>query len=120
MARVLIVDDALIMRRILGTLLEKSGHEVVGNASNANEAKALYQELHPDLVTMDILMEGADGVTCLKQIIQTDPDARVIMITAQGHGQLERQSRAAGARGFVAKPIEQDALQAEVQNALSD
>ena len=120
MARVLIVDDALIMRSILSAMLEKAGHEVVGNATNAAEALEMFEELKPDLVTMDILMEGVDGVTCLKNIIQSDPDARVVMISAQGHGKLEQESREAGARGYVAKPIELDRLQAEVENALAD
>ena len=118
MATVLIVDDALIMRSILSAMLEKAGHEVVGNATNAEEALEMYEELKPDLVTMDILMEGTDGITCLKQILELDPDARVVMISAQGHGRQEEASREAGARGYVAKPIEVDALQRELNHAL--
>ena len=120
MSRILIVDDALIMRSILSAMLEKAGHEVAGNATNAEEALKMYKELKPDLVTMDILMEGTDGVTCLKDILREDPDARVIMISAQGHGPLEEQARAAGARGYVSKPIELETLQAVVTQALAD
>ena len=119
MSRILIVDDALIMRSILSAMLEKSGHEIVGNASNAEEALEMYRELKPDLVTMDILMEGTDGVTCLKNIMQEDADACVVMISAQGHAQLEEEARGAGARGYVAKPIELETLQAAVDKALA-
>ena len=118
MARVLVVDDALIMRSILGTMLEKAGHEVVGSAGNADEAVELYQSLQPDLVTMDILMEGEDGISCLRKIRVLDPAARVIMISAQGQSQLENTAREAGASGYVAKPIEIETLQGEVERAL--
>lgn len=119
MSRILVVDDAQIMRNILSSMLEEAGHEVVGHAANAEEALALYIQLKPDLVTLDILMEGADGVTCLKNIIQEDPQARVLMITAQGHGPIEQEARESGARGYIAKPIEREQLQAAVNQALA-
>lgn len=120
MAKILIVDDALIMRSILGTMLEKAGHEIAGNATNSEDAVEMFREIRPDLVTMDILMEGEDGVTCLKKIIAMDPDARVIMISAQGHGELAARAKEAGARGYVAKPIEADVLLREVDSALAN
>lgn len=119
MARVLIVDDALIMRSILGTMLDKAGHEVVGTAGNAGEALDKFRELAPDLVTLDILMEGVDGITCLKQILEMDPDARVIMISAQGHGHQAEEAIETGARAYVAKPIELENLQAAIRTALA-
>lgn len=118
MSRILVVDDAQIMRNILSSMLEEAGHEVVGHAANAEEALALYIQLKPDLVTLDILMEGADGVTCLKNIIQEDSQARVLMITAQGHGPIEQEARESGAKGYIAKPIEREQLQAAVNQAL--
>jgi len=119
MARVLIVDDAMIMRNILGTMLEKCGHEVVGTSGTADDALSKYQQLKPDFVTMDILMEGRDGIDCLKAIRAFDPDARVIMVSAQGHGLKEIEAREAGAIGYVSKPIQLEALQGEVQRALA-
>lgn len=120
MARIMIVDDALIMCNILSTMLQKAGHEIVGTAANADEALELYQRLEPDLVTMDILMEGIDGVTCLRELMKIDPDARVIMISAQGQGQLEKEARDAGARGYVTKPIDVENLLRTVEHALAD
>lgn len=119
MARVLIVDDAMIMRNILGVMLEKCGHEVVGTAGNADDALSLYQQLMPDFVTMDIIMDGRDGIDCLKSIRKVDPAARVIMISAQGHGIKEIEARESGAIGYVSKPIQLEALQGEVQRALA-
>lgn len=119
MASILIVDDALIMRNILSTMLGHAGHEIVGEAANAGEALALFRKLKPDLVTMDILMEGRDGLTCLEDILEVDPAARVLMISAQGHGELERRARAAGAIGYVAKPIDTEGLLREVDRALA-
>lgn len=119
MARILIVDDAMIMRNILAVMLEKCGHEVVGTSGSAEDALAQYRQLRPDLVTMDILMEGRDGIDCLKSIRAFDPRARVIMISAQGHGLKEIEAREAGAIGYVSKPIQLEALQGEVQRALA-
>jgi two-component system chemotaxis response regulator CheY len=65
-------------------------------------------------------MEGVDGITCLREIMRADPQARVIMISAQGSGQLEKESLDAGARGYVAKPIDLERLQAEIEKALAD
>ncbi len=80
----------------------------------------MYGELNPDLVTMDILMAGESGLTFLKEILQTDPEARVVMVSAQGHGQREREARRYGAVGYVSKPFQKDDLLAEIRNALAE
>ena len=120
MARILIVDDARIMRNILSFMLEKAGHEVVGEASDGAQALKLYGELRPDLVTMDIQMEGGDGITYLKEIVHLDPDAKIIMVSAQGHDQVKEEARGCGAVGYIAKPFQKAALLEEIQSALGN
>ncbi len=84
MARVLVVDDAAFMRKMVGDALAKGGHEVVGEAGNGIEAVASYQSLKPEVTTLDITMPEKDGLAALKEIIALDPSARVVMCSALG------------------------------------
>ena len=68
MARILIVDDAAFMRMMLKDILTKGGFEIAGEAADGNEAVAKYNELKPDLVTLDITMPNKDGIQALKEI----------------------------------------------------
>ena len=120
MARILIVDDAKIMRKILCVMLENAGHEIVGNATNGMEALKIYAELNPDVVTLDILMAGGSGMIYLKEILQMDPEARVVMVSAQGHGEREKEARHSGAVGYVSKPFRKEDLLEEIRNALGE
>ena len=70
MARILIADNASFMRSCLKYIVENAGHEVVGMAKGGQEAVDLYEQLKPDLVTLDILMEGMDGMAALAAIMQ--------------------------------------------------
>jgi two-component system chemotaxis response regulator CheY len=119
MATILIADDAQIMRNILRLMLEKAGHEIVGNATNGVEALERYVQLKPELVTMDIHMEGGDGMTGLEQIVQQDPAAKVLMVSAVGQEQKEEEARNLGAVGYVRKPFQLDDLLEHIHNALT-
>ena len=66
MARILVVDDAAFMRKMVSDALTKGGHEVVGEAGNGTEAVARFQELKPELTTLDITMPEKDGLTALQ------------------------------------------------------
>ncbi len=101
MVRVLIVDDASFMRGSLKYILELNGHTVVGMAKNGMEAVRMYEELKPDLVTMDILMEVMDGITALKAIMENDANAKVIMVTAMGLEEGESLAKELGALGYI-------------------
>ena len=119
MARILIADDSQLMCNILRVMLEKAGYEVVGKATNGKEALEMYAELKPDLVTMDILMEGGDGITCLEKIIQLDPSARVIMVSAVSQKRKEELARKIGAVGYVTKPFQKDDILKQTREALA-
>ena len=78
MARVLVVDDAAFMRKMVSDALARGGHEVAGEAGNGVEAVARFQEIKPDLVTLDITMPEKDGLAALAEIVAADPSARVV------------------------------------------
>lgn len=84
MEKILIVDHASFMRGSLKYLVETAGHNVVGMAKDGDEAIAMYKKLKPDIVTLDILIKGMDGIATLKKLKDLDPKARVIMVSALG------------------------------------
>ena len=106
MARVLVVDDAAFMRKMVGDALAKGGHEVVGEAANGNEAVESYQALRPDITTLDITMPEKDGLAALKEIMALDPTAKVVMCSALGQESKVLEAVKSGAKDFVVKPFQ--------------
>ena len=84
MANILIVDDSRTSRKILRRILEEAEHTIVGEAVNGEDGYLKYQELKPDVVTLDITMPKMDGLEALRLIKKYDADATAIMITAAG------------------------------------
>jgi two-component system chemotaxis response regulator CheY len=119
MARVLIVDDAAFMRKMLSDALSSGGHEVVGEASNGNEAVLRFQELRPELTTLDITMPEKDGLQALREILSFDPTARVVMCSALGQESKVLESIKAGAKDFVVKPFQPQRVLEAVGKALA-
>jgi two-component system, chemotaxis family, chemotaxis protein CheY len=118
MARVLVVDDAAFMRKLVSDALTKGGHEVIGEAGNGAEAVLRYQELRPEVTTLDITMPEKDGLSALREIIDIDPAARVVMCSALGQEGKVLESIKLGAKDFVVKPFQPEGLLAAVGKAL--
>ena len=119
MARVLVVDDAAFMRKLVSDVLVKGGHEVVGEAGDGSEAVTRFQELRPEVTTLDITMPEKDGLTALREIIELDPSARVVMCSALGQESKVLESIKAGAKDFVVKPFQADRVLEAVGKALA-
>ena len=119
MGRILIVDDTMFMRTLLKYILVSGGHDIVGEAADGAEALARYQELKPDLVTMDVVMPKMNGIEALKAIKAADPAAKVIMCTAVGQEQMVKLAVKSGARGYIVKPFQAPKVLEEVKNVLS-
>ena len=119
MARVLVVDDAAFMRKMVSDALTKGGHEVVGEAGNGAEAIARFRELKPDLTTLDITMPEKDGLSALKEIVALDPSARVVMCSALGQESKVLESIKAGAKDFIVKPFQPDRVHSAIEKALA-
>lgn len=118
MARIMIVDDAMFMRKIIGDIIKKIGHEIIAEAGNGEEAFKKYSEMQPDLVFMDITMPEVDGIQGLKMIKSTYPEARIIMCSAMGQQWMVIDAIAAGARDFIVKPFQPDRIEEAVILAL--
>lgn len=115
---VLICDDALFMRTMLGNILKQAGFEVVGEAENGLEAVERYRELKPDLVTMDIVMPEQGGIDAVREIVSEDPGAKILMCSAMGQQGLVVEAIQAGAKDFVVKPFQPSRVLEAVQRVL--
>ncbi|MGI6513404.1 MAG: response regulator [Syntrophomonadaceae bacterium] len=116
---ILVVDDAAFMRMMIKDILTKNGYSVVGEADNGLNAIDKYEELKPDLVTMDITMPEMDGITAVKEIRKRNPNARIIMCSAMGQQAMVIDAIQAGARDFVVKPFQPDRVLEAVAKAVS-
>jgi two-component system chemotaxis response regulator CheY len=115
--RILIVDDAPFMRRTLAKLFDDAGYQVVGEASNGLEAINQFNNLKPDIVTMDITMPEMDGITAVKNIVAANPGARIIMCSAVGQQDMIVDAVKAGAKDFIVKPFQKDRVLSAVEGA---
>jgi two-component system chemotaxis response regulator CheY len=113
--RLLIADDAMIIRQIIKDLAVGAGWEVVGEASNGQEAIQRYRELHPDAVTLDLVMPEHDGLHALHGIMEFDPEAKVLVVSALEQRGVLKDAIKAGASDFVAKPFDKQSLQATLE-----
>jgi two-component system chemotaxis response regulator CheY len=117
--RVLIVDDALFMRSMIRDILKRDGYEVVGEAGTGIEAVGKYKELKPDVVTMDIIMPDMGGIEAASEIIEYDPQAKIIMCSAMGQQALVIEALQAGAKDFIVKPFQPSKVLEALQRILS-
>jgi len=117
--RVLVVDDSSLMRVVVKDSLTPNGYEIAGEAKNGQEAVAKYEELKPDLVTMDITMEVKDGKEAAQEILAAHPEARIIMVTALGQEKMLLDCISIGVRDFVTKPFSRERILSAVAKALA-
>jgi two-component system chemotaxis response regulator CheY len=106
MKRLLVVDDALFMRKLICGVAAEAGWEVVGEAGNGKDSITLYEQLRPDLVTMDLVMPVMGGLEALRQIRSIDPLAKVVVVTALDQKQALMDSIRDGAIDFIVKPFD--------------
>ena len=108
MKKVLIVDDASVVRLMIKKALKEGDFEIVGEAVNGIDALTKYKELRPDIVTMDITMPEADGIQATKDIIAFDENAKVVIMSGIEQKEMLWQAIKAGAASYIVKPFEND------------
>lgn len=113
---VLLCDDAMFTRAMLGGILANAGFKVVAEAENGREAVERYRTVRPDLVVLDIVMPDMSGLDALRAIRREHPEARIVMCSAMGQQKLMEEALRAGAKGFIVKPFNS----ARVVEALTD
>lgn len=117
--KILIVDDALLMRIMLRDLLENNGFAVVGEADEADLAFKIYQERHPDLVTMDITLTSSSGIDAIRNILDYDGNAKIIVVSALEQRQVIMEAMRLGAKDFIIKPFDEERVITSIKNLLT-
>ncbi len=111
------VDDARFERRIVKEILDRTRgvYTLAGEAADGREAVGIYARTRPDFVMMDIIMPVLDGISAIREILASDPGARIIACSAMGQETLLGEALDAGARDFIVKPVTRDKLLAALE-----
>ncbi len=117
--KILIVDDAMLMRIMLRDLLENNGFAVVGEADEADLALEIYKERHPDLVTMDITLTSSSGIDAIRNILDYDQNAMIIVVSALEQRQVIMEAMRLGAKDFIIKPFDEERVITSIKNLLT-
>lgn len=107
MIRGMIVDDAAVMRLRLREILEPK-YKIIGEAGDGQQALEIYLREKPDFITLDITMPKVDGLATLGLILATDPQARVVIVSAVGQKSIVFEALGKGAKDFIVKPFEKE------------
>lgn len=117
--KVLIVDDATFIRKKIKKIIEKIEYaDVIGEASNGDDAITLYKELKPDLVTMDLIMPQSDGVKAIEEIMKYDKKAKIIVISAMGQELTITEALGKGAKEYIKKPFKEEDIYRTIERFL--
>ena len=106
------------MREMIKDILSKDGYEVVAEAEDGSDAVKKYHELKPDFVTMDIVMKEESGIDAVREITKSDPNAKILVVSAMGQQAMIVEAIQAGAKGFVIKPFKAEVLLGEVRRVV--
>lgn len=116
--KILLVDDAAFMRKMLKDTLSKNGYTDISEAVDGADAVQKYGEISPDLVIMDITMPNMDGLEALKAIREKDGNANVVMCSAMGQESMVMDAVRSGAKDFIVKPFKADRVIKTVSSIL--
>jgi CheY-like chemotaxis protein len=108
--RILVVDDEAHIRTYLRLILQSLGATEIHEAGDGPNALMLYQQHHPDLVMLDFNLPGEDGLEILQHLLELDPDAPVVMMTAVASREIVEQCAAAGALNYIRKDTPRDGI----------
>lgn len=108
--KVMVVDDSRMMELQIRKFLEGSDFELAAYCDNGEDAIARYEEVQPDVVTMDIIMPGIDGLETAQVILEEHPEARIVMVSSLIYDDTINEAQEIGAKTFLYKPITQEAL----------
>jgi len=120
MAKIYIVDDSRVSRKVLASILEEAGHTICGQAENGEIAVNNYKMCEPDLITLDITMPVMDGIEALSLIRETDKEIKVLMVTAAGQKGKVVDAVKHGASEFITKPFENEKILKAIEKCLAE
>jgi len=113
--QVMVVDDSEFVARLMSKMLAGTEYSVIGHAKNGQEALVKYQELKPEIVTMDIIMPNMNGIEAITELFKIDHKAKVLVVSAMGHDNVIQQAMDLGAKHYILKPFQKDDFLRAVQ-----
>ena len=116
--RIMVVDDSRMIGMQMKNMLEGTDFEVAAYCRDGEEAIEQYGQVKPDLVTMDIIMPGMDGIETTQALLEEHPGARIIMLSSLAYDDTVESAENIGARGFIDKPLEKEPLLEALRAAL--
>jgi len=117
--RLLVTDDAMIIREMIKDAAIEGGWEIVGEASNGQEAIEQHATLHPDVMTLDLVMPEYDGLHALRGIMGADSTAKVLVVSALDQTDVLKEALQIGASDFIVKPFDRKRLIAALEKLAS-
>ena len=117
--RIMVVDDSRLVRVQLEDALKGTEYEIAAYCRSGEDAIEQYDAVKPDLVTMDIIMQGIDGLDAAEIILKNHPDARIVMVSSLAYDDTFERAKAIGAKGFIDKPFHQEQLLNIFEQALA-
>jgi len=117
--RIMVVDDSRMVALQMQNLLEDTDFEIAVYCRNGEDAIAQYDQVQPDLVTMDIIMPGLDGLETAQAILEDHPDAKILMVSSLAYDDTFDEAKAIGTKGFIDKPFEKEQLLEALEKALA-
>jgi len=118
--RYLIVDDSIFSRKTLSRMIEAFGGQVAAEASDGLTAITEYDRIKPDVVLLDITMPQMGGIEAVEKIVQQNPEARIVMVSAVGYRENIVAALQRGARHFLQNPVKPQALYEAIRYVLGD
>jgi len=110
MKKVLIIDDSPFIAKEIADIIEPKGYEVAGHAKNGEAGIEMAKKLNPDIITLDIIMPGIDGIETAQEILKEQPDMKIVMLSSLCDHDTMEEIKGIGLKYLVAKPIEADKL----------
>lgn len=118
--KVMVVDDSRIVQLQLQKILSDTEYEVVACCQSGEEALEQFDQVQPDLVTMDIIMPGMDGLEAARLILESHPHARVLMVSSLAYDDTIDEANQIGASGFVYKPFDREAVLSSIRKIFAE
>lgn len=118
--RIMIVDDSRVVELQMKKMLENTDYEVVSYCQDGETAIEQYGEVLPDLVTMDIIMPGMDGLESARAILEEHPDAKIAMVSSLAYDDTLDEAKSIGTKTFIYKPFDREQLLSALDEVLSE
>ena len=107
---IMVVDDSRIVHAEMRKMLEGSEFQIVGSCRSGEEAIERYEELKPELITLDVIMPGMDGIETCRKVKDRWPEAQIFVVSSMAYDEIINKAVEAGAKGFLFKPFTKDTL----------